>query len=143
LFLRRTLLVLTFPALLTACATDPAPVPVAETDVVSSRLDDVIRSAPARDIHADVRRPQASFTWESVDVDYFGDVSVFLRMMSEGLGWRFAVTGPGPYIPIFVTVSAKGSPAEEVLRKLALQLGGRADIVLRDTMIELRYRPHR
>jgi len=26
---------------------------------------------------------------------------------------------------------------------MALQLGGRADVVLRDTMIELRYRPHR
>lgn len=128
--------------LLAACATAPAPAP-AEPDAVASRLDDVIRTAPARDIHADVQRPKASFAWDSVEVDYFGDASVLLRMMAEGMGWRFAITGPGPHMPIFVTVSAKGEPAEEVLRQMALQLGGRADIALRDSMLELRYRPHR
>jgi hypothetical protein len=78
-----------------------------------------------------------------VQVDYFGDASVLLRMMAEGMGWRFAVTGSVPHMPIFVTVSAQGEPAEEVLRLMALQLGGRADIALRDSMLELRYRPHR
>lgn len=144
MFVHRILLLAGLPVLLIACASPPpAPPAPPVPDVVDTRLDGIIQAAPARDIHADTVRPAAVFTWERVEVDYFGDASVLLRQMAQGLGLEFVVTGPAPHLPIFVQVSASGQPMNEVLRRMALQLGGRADVVLRDTMIELRYRAHR
>jgi len=143
LIVRRILLVVGLPMLLLGCASPPPPPAPAAPDTVSTRLDSVIQAAPVRDIHADTQRPAAVFTWERVEVDYFGDASVLLRQMAQGLSLEFVVTGPTPHLPIFVQVSSSGKAMEEVWRRMALQLGGRADVVLRDTMIGLRYLPHR
>lgn len=144
MLVRRTLLLVVLPALLLACASPPPAKPPAEPDAVTVRLDAVTRTAEARrDIHADTVRPAAHFSWDRVEVDYFGDAAVLLRQMAQGVGMQFAITGPAPHLPIFVQVSSKGERMDEVLRKMALQLGGRADIAVRDTVIELRYRPHR
>lgn len=85
-------------------------------------------------------KPQPKISWGATTVEYFGDVAVFLGEAAKHLGLGFRITGPQPGMPIFVRIQSKEEGLDEVLRRVALQLGGRADVVLRNDAIELRYR---
>lgn len=131
---------------LAGCATQPAaplPEPEPAPDPAEQRLQAALAQARAeREVGVDQPAPKPSFGWQETTVDYFGDAAVFLRLAAEGAGKRFHVTGPGPHIPMFIRIQSAQEPLEEVLRRVALQMGGRADIALRDDAIELRYRAH-
>ena len=129
---------------LAGCATQPAaPTPDPAPDPAEQRLQAALTQGHAeREVGVDQPVPKPSFGWQETTVDYFGDAAVFLRLAAEGVGKRFHVTGPGPHIPMFIRIQSAQEPLAEVLRRVALQMGGRADIALRDDAIELRYRAH-
>lgn len=129
--------------LLTGCAAAPQPpTQPAAPDPVASRIDATLsKAAQERNVDVDTPRPQAIYGWKSTTVDYFGDAAVFLREVAQGVGLKAVVTGPQPALPIFIRIQAKDEPLQEVLRRVAEQFGGRADVVLRDGSIEMRYRP--
>jgi len=115
---------------------------VAPVDPAASRIDAVIaQGATERGVDVDMLRPRAAYSWSATTVDFFGDASVFLKEVAAGVGMRAVISGPQPAIPIFIRIQAANEPLDQVLRRVAEQLGGRADIVLRNTSIEMRYRP--
>ncbi len=121
----------------------PSPAPSdPPVDPAASRIDAVIaQGAAERKVDVDMSRPRATYDWNATTVDFFGDASVFLKEVAAGVGMRAVISGPQPTIPIFIRIQAVNEPLEQVLRRVAEQLGGRADIVLRNTSIEMRYRP--
>lgn len=122
------------------CATPPAPAPAPVDPVDAAITKSSERGKAEPSVGVDVDRVKPVYQWGGVTVDYFGDASILLADMAKGLGMRFRVTGPAPGMPIYVRAQSAGEPAQEVLRRIALQFGGRADVVLRDDAIELRYR---
>lgn len=82
----------------------------------------------------------ASFNTDEVNVSYQGAAADLLTAVAASRGKTFKITGPAPRIPIFVFVETKNQSFEEFLGDLDKQFGGRADAVLGDHHLELRYR---
>lgn len=82
----------------------------------------------------------ASFNTNEVSVSYQGSAADLLTAIAASRGKTFKITGPSPRIPVFVFVETKNQPFEDFLRDLNKQFGGRADVVLGDHHLELRYR---
>lgn len=140
--------VVAFAASLVGCASvtpngsQTMPQPPSTPDPAASRIEAAIAQGQGeRKADVDTARPQASYSWSRTTTDYFGDAAVFLREVAQGVGVRAVISGPQPTIPIFIRIQAENEPLDEVLRRVAEQLGGRADVVLRNTSIEMRYRP--
>ena len=139
--MKRALISVALITVLAGCASVPAPQQTAsQPDPVAVALDQVLKT-PQPVVEADMAKPQPHISWGSTTVEYFGDAAVFLGEVAKQVGVSFRVTGPQPGMPIFVRVQSKDEDLTEVLRRVALQLGGRADVVLRNDAIELHYRP--
>ncbi len=76
----------------------------------------------------------------AISINYAGDAKDLLKQMSAVRGKTFSVRGPQPYLPLFVMVDVKGVSFEEFLTDVGSQLGQRADLVLTNNTIEVRYR---
>lgn len=125
---------------LMGCATPPAEVspPV---DPAAQRIDTVLQNKSKQKIAG----PEAAYdkpvySQASSTVSYLGDAKNLLADVATSLGVSFEVSGPQPRLPIYVQVHAKGVPLKSLLEDVARQLSERADIVMSDTRIELRYR---
>lgn len=127
---------------LEGCSSAPKePDPPPAKDPVEERLKAALENAAAqRPITAEVQRPKPVYGWDATTVDYAGDVVPLIQEIAQGMGMRALVTGPQPALPIFVRIRAEREKLEDVLYRVAEQLGGRADIILRDTSIEIRYK---
>lgn len=88
----------------------------------------------------DDRAAFASFNTNSVNVSYQGSAADLLTAIAASRGKSFKITGPAPHVPIFVFVETKDQQFEEFMRDLSRQFGQRADVVLADSHVELRYR---
>lgn len=70
---------------------------------------------------------------------YAGDAAVFLTKIAAANKLHFAVLGPQPHLPLFVTVNVTDVPLEVLLRDVGEQFGQRARLALTDRAIEIRY----
>lgn len=128
---------------LLGCATQ-APPPVASTPDESRRLIEqaIARSTelPAGTANADARMPPAVMGQGGMYITYGGEGKDLLRRVAVARGLAFRVRGPQPHLPLFVIVDAKNVPFEEFLGDVGAQFGQRADLVLTNDAIEVRYR---
>ena len=114
-----------------------------ENEVIAAQIDAAlarVSDQPMWSNGMDNRAAFASFATEHINVSYQGDAANLLKAIAAARGLGFSVTGPQPHIPIFVFVETNGQPYIDFLTDLDRQFGQRADIVLGDTKLELRYR---
>lgn len=76
---------------------------------------------------------------QTVTIDWNGPVAPLLKKIAKLTGCRFKLLGKEPSIPVLVAVSGRDLPADDLLRSIDLQCGNRAKIVVRGSVIELRY----
>lgn len=130
--------------LLFGCAAPPAPEPVVQEDVARVALQKLIvevDSATSHSASADVRARPAVLEGDRITVrSYFGDAQNLLSRLAKARGMRFLVTGPEPRLPLFVTVDVDGVAFDDFLSQVSHQFGQRADIVLGEEVVEIRYR---
>jgi len=115
----------------------------AQQEAVAMQLDAAmqrVKDQPRWSESMDSRAQFASFATNAVSVSYQGSAASLLKAIAAARGKSFKVTGPSPHLPIFVFVKTKGQPYTDFMRDLEKQFGQRAEIVLTDTVIELRYR---
>jgi len=131
--------------LLAGCATKTPPKPVPVTDsaaeTVRSHLDRALSKPemPAYTKSADAKAPAPELTG-ALTVTWQGDSAVLLSRIAGARGLKFKVTGPTPRIPMFIYVDVKGASWEDFLTDVGAQFGQRADLVLADDTLEIRYR---
>lgn len=125
------------------CATKPPPAPVVSgEDPVARRLRESIVAAsagPAYTRNAEGQAP-AMVAGPNMTVDYQGEAAALLRRVAQTSGYQFRQSGPQPYVPLVVHVDVADKPFVEFLKDIGSQFAGRADLVLSDKTIEIRYR---
>lgn len=91
---------------------------------------------------ADAKAPVANLQAADgqVSIAYSGEAAVLMDKVARAKGMKFQVTGPQPRLPLFVTVAIKGGTWNQLYRDVGAQFGQRADLVLHDDGIEIRYR---
>jgi defect-in-organelle-trafficking protein DotD len=145
----KTALVLTALAAITAlagcAAPPPAPVPPAP-DQVAQRIDDAlskVASLPEFTRGTERPVPQVVLADNTITASFHGDAAVLLKALATARGKEFRVQGPRPHLPLIVQVNASAVPLEAILRDIGYQFAQRADLVLADGHIEIRYRGNR
>lgn len=73
-------------------------------------------------------------------ITYAGEAKELLRRVAVARGLAFRVRGPQPHLPLFVIVEARNVAFEEFLADVGAQFGQRADLVITNEAIEVRYR---
>lgn len=93
------------------------------------------RSADARP-HA----ARLSGAGPTISVSFAGDARVLLRQVAAARGVGYEVRGPEPRLPLFVIVDVNNVTIEQLYQDIGSQMGQRADLVLKNNGIEVRYR---
>ena len=78
-----------------------------------------------------------------VTISWSGPIEPFLSSMAQRAGYSFHASGAKPPVPVTVTIDAYNQPLLKVIKSAALQVAGKADVVLdagRQAM-EVRYAP--
>lgn len=97
--------------------------------------------APNHSANADTKATPAKMTGGQVTIrSYVGDASNLLSRVAKARGMNFLINGPEPRLPLLVTVDVESVGFEEFLSQVSFQFGQRADLVLGDNRIEIRYR---
>lgn len=90
---------------------------------------------------ADIKATPGAMTGERITIrDYVNSADALLSRVARARGMDFSVTGPEPHLPLLVTVDVAGASFEEFLSIVGKQFGQRADLVLGDRKLEIRYR---
>ena len=129
--------------LLSGCVAPPvAPMPV--TDAASTALARLIVEVDDAQSHsatADAKPKPAVMSGNRITVkSYIGEAANLLSRIARARGFTFVVTGPEPRLPLLVTVDVENVSFEDFLTHVGLQFGQRADVVLGESRIEIRYR---
>src|SRR3546814_20441453 len=98
------------------------------------------QSQPTWSDAADAAAPRPNFAGDSISVAWQGDAGVFLNEVARQRFLKFTVTGPQPRMPIYIYVNATQTAYLDLLRDVDKQFGQRANVVLGDGYMELRYR---
>jgi defect-in-organelle-trafficking protein DotD len=128
-----------------ACMT-PAPVaPPPAVDPIAQRIDQGLAKASSlqeftRGADRAASAPTPAVDRATVTVSFHGDAAQLLRGVAAARGKELRVRGPLPHLPLIVQVNAVGLAYEEFLKDVGYQFGQRADLVLSDGHIEIRYR---
>ena len=113
-------------------------------DPVKSTLEKIMVDAdslPAHSASADARAQPAIYSGDRITIrSYIGEASGLLSRIARARGLKFEVTGPEPRLPLLITVDVEMVSFEDFLRTIGHQFGQRADLVLGDKRIEIRYR---
>ncbi|MPS81716.1 MAG: hypothetical protein E2591_26945 [Achromobacter sp.] len=99
-----------------------------------------VQSQPTWSDAADAAAPRPNFAGDSISVAWQGDAGVFLNEVARQRFLKFTVTGPQPRMPIYIYVNATQTAYLDLLRDVDKQFGQRANVVLGDGYMELRYR---
>ncbi|WP_063589352.1 DotD/TraH family lipoprotein [Achromobacter ruhlandii] len=99
-----------------------------------------VQSQPTWSDAADNAAPRPNFASDSISVAWQGDAAVFLNEVARQRFLKFTVTGPQPRMPIYIFVNATQMAYLDLLRDVDKQFGQRANVVLGDGYMELRYR---
>lgn len=80
---------------------------------------------------------------EPVTITWTGPVERFLTTMANRIGYSFRTTGAPSPVPLTVTINVYNQPLVKVIKSSALQVTGKADVVMDASrqLIELRYAP--
>lgn len=129
-------------AVLSACTTVPAPPPAedAESAKMLSGAIKRVEGASASTASADAKAKAASMSGGAISVSFVGDAKDLLRQMAATRSVAFRVRGAQPHLPLFVVVDVHGVAFEEFLTDVGAQFGQRADLVLTNDSLEVRYR---
>lgn len=130
-------------AVLSACTTTPAPKPPAEDAVSAKMLASAVKrveGASKGTSSADAKPRDAVMSGGQVTINFAGEAKDLLRQMSATRAIAFRVRGPEPHLPLFVIVDVQAVTFEEFLADVGAQFGQRADLVLTNESIEVRYR---
>jgi len=126
------------------CATPPAPPPPAQPDEVRVALEQSmarIAKLPAHSGSADARAPEATLAGGLITIrSYQNEAAKLLARVAAARGLKFRVNGPEPRLPLFVSIDVENVSLEEFLGAVGYQFGQRADLVLTNETIEIRYR---
>jgi len=78
-----------------------------------------------------------------VTISWTGPVESFLKTMAQRAGYSFHASGAKPPVPVTVTIDAYNQPLLKVIKSAALQVTGKADVVLDASRqaVEVRYAP--
>lgn len=130
-------------AMLTGCATPPAPAPVAP-DQAAVAIDKLLSSnpVPSHGRSAEARAQPARMSGATMTVkNYVGEGAVLLKKVADARGLKFRLSGPEPRLPLLVFVDVEGATFEDFLRDVGYQFGQRADVIMAaDGALEIRYR---
>ena len=124
------------------CSTARAPAPVpSQPDPVMAQLNaKLMLKAEDSPAGPDVKAAKPVYSLMSTTVSYWGDASNLLKDVAAALQWEFKTTGPQPHLPIYVQIDVTNIQMKDFLTRVALQLSQRADVVIGQRSIELRYR---
>lgn len=125
--------------LLCACASTP---PKAEdpddTPGVSLSIQEAFKRADEqRESMKDAAVP-ANLSGNTMTVIWEGDAAEILKRIAVAQKLEFRVGGPQPRLPLPVFIKLRNATLAEALTTIGEQCGGRADVVLTDSTIELR-----
>lgn len=131
--------------LASGCATTPQPVAVVSPAAeIGRELDDSLsrsQTAPAFTRSADPKAPESNLKAGKITIRHYqNDASKLLSRLAAARGLKFAIQGPEPRLPLFVSIDVENVTLEELLTDVGLQFGQRADIVLTNELLAIRYR---
>lgn len=129
-------------AALSACTTVPTPAP-AEDAESAKMLETAIKRAENSSkgtASADAKPREAVMAGGNITINYAGEAKTLLRQFAAARSLSFRVLGPQPHLPLFVIVDVKDATLEYVMTDIGAQFGQRADLVLKNDSIEVRYR---
>ncbi len=124
-------------ALVTACAAPPAEVPDNAPGVRLSIKQAIARADEYKTAMKDAAVP-ASLSGNTMTVIWEGDAAEILKRIAAAQKLEFKVTGPIPRLQLPVFVKLRQASLAEALAAIGEQCGGRADVVLTESTIELR-----
>lgn len=140
----RKLLAMTSIAFAAGCATKPPPAPVKGPDPVKISIEQALARAadlPHHTMTADRPATPAVMSGDRITIrSYVGEASNLLSRLAKARGMVFKLNGPEPRLPLLVTVDVDSVTLEDLLSQISFQFGQRADLVLGDGRIEIRYR---
>lgn len=129
---------LIFAAVLAGCA---SPKPVEEPDNtpgVRMSIQQAVERADAKKAQmADAATP-ASLSGNTMTVIWEGDAAEILKRIAAAQKLSFKHSGPQPRLALPVYIKLRNVTLAQALNAVGEQCGGRADVVLNDTSIELR-----
>ena len=121
-----------------------APVATPQTNEVGDALEESmarVDKMPAHNKSADQKAPNATLTGGLITIrSYQNDATKLLARVAAARGMKFSVQGPEPRLPLFVSIDVENITFEEFLTTVGHQFGQRADIVMTNGAIEIRYR---
>jgi len=134
----RSAIALVAVGLLGACASPP---PVQAPDDTPGVRFSIVQAAVRADTKkaemADATTP-ASLSGNTMTVIWEGDASEILKRIATAQKLNFKHTGPQPRLALPVFVKLRDATLAQALTAIGEQCGGRADVVLNDSSIELR-----
>lgn len=146
MFKRPHVLTLPLAACLAACASPPAPVDetarmldarlAASAQRIDSMLVDIARAGAISSPRP--KPPTVEVNGDLVTVVWHGDAPDVIRKIAEAKGLTFAIMGRR--VPSPVAIEAVNTPLIAVLENIGTQLGGRGDVVLKPSALEVHYR---
>ncbi len=136
-------------ALLGACS--HAPVSVDPISEMAPSMVEAALAAPAQKYRPDSLGADAAIKPTTmqvhrnspVSVSFAGDARDLLRSVAQQRNMRFEATGPQPHAPLLVIVNMQDASFDAFLRDVGAQLGQRADLIINNSRIEVRYRDYR
>ena len=110
--------------------------------LVARLLDaEVTRQMAPRTRADEVAAPRPVLIGPLITIDsYQGDASILLKRIAAANGRSFEVLGTEPRLPLFVHVHAVNKDIKSVLADIGSQFGGRADLVLTPSEIQIQYK---
>jgi len=140
----KTLCVAVVVLALQACSTPPQQPPAQKVDdPIATRIEQGLAKAAALQQFtrgADREAPAPAVGGATITASFQGEAAQLLRSVANARGKELRIRGPKPHLPLVVQVDAVNMPYEEFLRDIGYQFGQRADLVLADGHIEIRYR---
>lgn len=137
------IVLLALVSILVGCSTQPKAPEVNADDLPGVRIsiaqavktvDEQRMRAKDAQQHADLSQPvMSAVNWE-------GEAAEILQRIATAQKLNFKITGPQPRLQLPVFIRLRNVTLNDALVAIGDQLGGRADVVLTDTRIELRMR---
>lgn len=128
---------------LAGCTTPPVVVPVQKSEVAEALERSLARvhQMPDHTTSMDAKAKDATLAGGSITIhSYQNEAAKLLSRVAAARGMKFLVRGPEPRLPLFVNIDVENVSFEEFLATVGHQFGQRADIVLSNDTIEIRYR---
>lgn len=134
----RSAIALVVVGMLGACASPPPPAKPDDTPGVRvSIVQAAVRADAKKAEMADAATP-ASLAGNTMSVIWEGDAAEILARIAAAQKLNFKHTGPQPRLALPVFIKLRDVTLTDALAAIGEQCGGRADVILNDSSIELR-----